>query len=88
MLVAVPRDVWQTTPVVGSVESMTSAFHSMLIDVTVERVAANDSQCTAPISIVNVTDQHQLLLTRRTRRRPHDAEYGPGPVGDLPIAAR
>ena len=36
--VAVARDIWQTTPVVGSFDGMTSAFNSMLVDVTVESV--------------------------------------------------
>lgn len=40
--VAVARDVWQTTPVVGSFNGMTSAFNAMLIDVTVERVDSDD----------------------------------------------
>lgn len=33
--VAVSRDMWQATPVVGSFTGMTSAFHEMLVDVVV-----------------------------------------------------
>jgi transglutaminase-like putative cysteine protease len=34
--VAVARDIWQIAPVTGSFTGMTDAFHTMLVDVTVE----------------------------------------------------
>ncbi len=37
--VAVARDIWQIMPVAGSFTGMTDAFHTMLVDVAVERVA-------------------------------------------------
>lgn len=37
--VAVARDIWQIMPVAGSFTGMTDAFHTMLVDVSVERVA-------------------------------------------------
>jgi len=37
--VAVARDMWQIAPVAGSFTGMTDAFHTMLVDVTVDQVA-------------------------------------------------